>query len=184
MTQYYLNYRVSTDGGRDWSAVARAGLSDLHVLLVQNNVIYAFDTILGGVIVSTDGGHNFAEGSAPSGPTVLDMAVDPKDARYVLASTPQAIFASSDQGMTWSQLAVAAESRLTWVGEGLFRADADGRVLRSVDRGRSWAQVGTLPGTPGKLVETAAGELYAALIDGRITTSTDGGRQWSVLFSP
>jgi len=180
----FLGLLVSTDGGRDWSALARAGFSDLHVLLVQDRTIYAFDTVLGGVVVSTDGGHTFAEGSAPAGPTVLDMAVDPKDARYVLASTPQAIFASSDQGMSWRQLAIAAESRLTWMPAGLFRADADGNVLRSSDRGRSWTQVGKLAGAPGKLVETAAGALYAALDDGRIATSLDGGRQWSNLFSP
>ena len=180
----FLGLLVSSDGGREWSALARAGFSDLHVLLVQNGTIYGFDTVLGGVVVSTDGGHTFAERSAPSGPTVLDMAVDPKDANYILASTPQAIFASSDQGTTWRQLTAATEARLTWMPAGLFRADAGGRVLRSADRGASWTQVGTLPGTPGKLVETASGELYAALIDGRIATSSDGGRQWSILFSP
>jgi hypothetical protein len=180
----FLGLLVSHDGGHHWSALARAGFSDLHVLLVQRGTIYGFDTVLGGVVVSTDGGHNFAERSAPSGPTVLDMAVDPKNARYVLASTPQAIFASSDQGTSWRQLGTAAEARLTWTPAGLFRADADGGVLRSLDRGRNWTQVGKLPGTPGKLLETATGELYAALVDGRIATSMDGGRQWSVLFSP
>lgn len=180
----FLGLLVSRDGGRDWSALARAGFSDMHVLLVQDNTIYAFDTVLGGVVVSTDGGHNFAERSAPEGPTVLDLAVNPQDPRYVLASTPQAIFASSDQGTSWRRLAVTTESRLTWTSSGLFRADADGEILRSVDRGRAWKQVGKLTGTPGKLVETAAGELYAALDDGRITTSSDGGRSWSVLFSP
>lgn len=180
----FLGLLVSHDDGQHWSALARAGFSDMHVLLVQDSTIYAFDTVLGGVVVSTDGGHNFAERSAPEGPTVLDMAVDPRDPRYILASTPQAIFASSDQGTHWRRLALTTESRLTWNSTGLFRADADGEVLRSVDRGRNWTPVGKLTGTPGKLVETAPGELYAALDDGRITTSSDDGRTWSVLFSP
>ncbi len=180
----FLGVLQSHDVGRDWSGVARAGFSDLHVLLVQNGTIYGFDTVLGGVVVSTDGGRTFAERSAPAGPTVLDMAVDPKDARYILASTPQSIFASSDQGTRWRRLAAATESRLTWTPGGLFRADADGRVLRSTDRGGGWKQVGRLAGTPGKLLESAAGELYAALNDGRILTSVDGGGRWSVLFSP
>jgi len=180
----FLGVLESHDGGRDWSGLSRAGFSDLHVMLVQNGTIYGFDTVLGGVVVSTDGGRTFVEGSAPSGPTILDMAVDPKDGRYVLASTLEAIFASSDQGTTWRRLAAAGESRLTWTPAGLFRADADGGVLRSADRGRSWTQVGRLAGTPGKLVETAAGELYAALDDGRVATSSDGGREWHVVFSP
>lgn len=180
----FLGLLESRDGGRSWKGIARTGFSDLHVLLVAGASVYAFDTTLGGVVVSSDGGRTFAERTAPEGPTVIDMAVDPGDGRYILASTPAAIFASSDQGNSWHRLARATEARLSWSSAGLFRADSDGAVRRSEDRGRNWAAVGKLPGSPGKLVQAGGGELYAALNDARILRSTDGGREWKPVFSP
>lgn len=179
----FLGLLESRDGGQSWKGIARAGFSDLHVLLVQSGIVYAFDTILGGVVVSRDGGHNFVEETAPEGPTVLDMAVDPRDGRYILASTPQALFASTDDGASWHRLVAASEARLTWTAVGLFRADADGTVMRSPDRGVHWSAVGKLPGTPGKLI-ASGGELYAALDNARIYTSGDGGAAWKLLFKP
>lgn len=180
----FLGLIESTNGGRSWTAISRAGFSDLHVLLVVNGTIYGYDTVLGGVVVSTDRGRTFAERSAPGGAVVVDMAVDPHAPRYLLASTPMAIFRSDNQGRSWHETQPAVESRMAWTPNGLFRADADGTVLTSSDRGLTWRRVGRLPRAPGKLVELPGGTLYAALIDGSIVASRDGGRMWKTLFAP
>ncbi len=180
----FLGLIESTDGGRSWTAISRAGFSDLHVLLVVNGKVYGFDTVLGGVVVSADRGRTFAERSAPQGPVVIDMAVDPHASRYLLASTPTAIFRSSDQGNRWHETQAADAAHLAWTANGLFRADADGTFSTSSDRGLTWRRVGRLPRPPGKLVELPGGTLYAALIDGSVLASRNGGRTWSTLFAP
>jgi photosystem II stability/assembly factor-like uncharacterized protein len=180
----FLGLIESTDGGHSWTAVSRAGFSDLHVLLVVDASVYGYDTVLGGVVVSRNDGRTFAERSAPQDAVVVDMAVDPHAPRYLLASTPTAIFRSSDQGGSWHKLQAADESRLAWTSNGLFRADADGTVSMSSDRGLTWRRAGRLPGPPGKLVELPGGTLYAALDNGSVLTSHSGGRTWSTLFAP
>jgi hypothetical protein len=181
----FLGVIQSLDDGRDWTAIARAGFSDLHVLVVSGSTIYGFDTVLGAVVASDDGGRSFAERFAPSGEAlVLDLAIDPRDSRHLLASTESAIFSSPDGGTSWRRISSGAESRLAWMAPGLYRADADRSVRTSSDGGMSWQRVGELPRAPGKLVEMPDGTLYAALIDGSIVTSRDGGRSWKTLFAP
>lgn len=179
----FLGVIRSSDAGRHWKAVSRVGLSDLHVMNMTHRTIYAFDPVLNGVIVSTDRGATFAERSSPGGP-VLDLAVDQRDANYLLASTPQGISRSTDQGRSWRALQSAASSRLAWTPKGLTRADADGSVKSSADRGVTWKETGRLAGTPAKLLGLADGTLYAALNDGTITVSRDGGRSWKTLLRP
>jgi photosystem II stability/assembly factor-like uncharacterized protein len=155
------------------------------VLAVAGSAIYGFDTVLGGIVASSDGGLSFDERFAPPGEAlVLDLAIDPHEHRHLLASTQSAIFSSPDGGNTWRRLSSGAESRLAWMTPGLYRADADRSVQTSTDGGISWQRVGELPRPPGKLVEMPDGTLYAALTDGSIVTSRDGGRSWKSLFVP
>lgn len=180
----FLGVIESRDDGASWTAIARVGFSDLHVLVVSGSTVYGYDTVLGGVVASYDAGRTFSERSAPSEAVVLDLAVDPHADRHLLASSESAIFSSPDGGNSWRALTNAAASRLAWTSRGLYRADADRSVLTSSDGGKTWRRVGELPGTPGKLVETAEGTLYAGLTDGSIVTSGDGGSSWKVLFAP
>jgi photosystem II stability/assembly factor-like uncharacterized protein len=172
----------SSDDGRSWSAVSRVGLSDLHVIKPQPGALVAFDTTLGATIVSRDGGKTWSERQTPAS-AVLDIAVDPSDPRYLIASTGKELSRSTDQGNTWKALGPAGRAELAWGGKGLFRADHDGTVLTSKDRGRSWSRVGKLDGSPGKLVETSDGNLYVALDDGSIQRSENGGREWKTVFA-
>jgi hypothetical protein len=180
----FLGVLESLDSGRDWTATARVGFSDLHVLVVSGSTVYGFDTLLGGVVASYDSGRTFVERSAPPGAFVLDMAIDPHANRRLIASTESAIFSSPDGGSTWRRISSGVGSHLAWAAGGLYRADADQSVQISSDGGVSWRPVGKLPRTPGKLVEVADGTLYAALVDGSIVTSRDAGRSWKALFAP
>lgn len=179
----FLGVLRSRDGGREWTAIARVGFSDLHVLVTSGSTVYGFDTVLGAVVASYDAGRNFAERSGPPGEFVVDLAIDPHANQHLLASTNSALFSSTDGGTSWRQTASAAGARLAWNSGGLYRADADRSVQASSDGGASWQRVGGLPGTPGKLLETADGTLYAALTEGSIVASRDGGRTWRTLYA-
>jgi photosystem II stability/assembly factor-like uncharacterized protein len=171
----------SSDDGRSWTAVSRVGLSDLHVIESHAGTLVAYDTTLGATIVSRDGGKAWSELSTPA-PTVIDIAVDPSDPTYLIASTGKELSRSTNQGRGWKSLGRAAQAELAWGSKGLFRADHDGTVLTSNDRGSSWSRVGKLDRSPGKLTETSDGMLYAALDDGSIQRSEDGGRDWKTVF--
>jgi hypothetical protein len=178
-----LGLMQSSDGGASWKAVSRVGLSDLHVIKPQGGLVFAYDTVLGAAIVSSDSGKTFAERDAPAEP-VTDLASDPQDPNYLLAASVNSLAVSTDQARSWKTLGPADQPQLAWGAHGLFRADAGGIVSTSKDRGRSWKQVGRLEGNPGKLVETPDGKLYVALDSGIVQISTDGGRNWKRLFKP
>ena len=180
----FLGVLESSDNGRNWTAIARVGFSDLNVLVVSGSTVYGFDTLLGGVVASYDSGRTYVERASPPGAFVLDLAIDPHANHHLIASTESAIFSSPDGGSTWRRISSGEESRLAWGTAGLYRADADQSLLTSSDGGMSWRLVGKLPRAPGKLVEMADGRLYAALTDGSIVTSRDAGRSWKALFAP
>jgi hypothetical protein len=180
----FLGLIASDDDGRTWDTISRSGLSDLHVLLVAGKRVVAYDTTLGGVIVSTDGGKTFTENGSPRG-LVLDMAADPKDPRSLLAATADSLYTSPDEGKTWMKGGAANQAKLSWTPKRLVRAvGGGGQVATSADGGKTWTPVGKLPRTPGKLAEGADGTLYAALDNGTIMSSSDGGKTWKVVYTP
>jgi photosystem II stability/assembly factor-like uncharacterized protein len=176
-----LGLMESSDDGQSWTAISRVGLSDLHVIKPDGGTLVAYDTTLGATIVSADGGKTWAERSTPAG-AVLDVAIDPADPTYLVASTGKLLSRSANQGRSWKRLGPAPRAELAWGRSGFFRADGDGSVRKSGDRGRSWTRVGKLDGPPGKLVQTGNGTLYAALDNGSIQRSQDGGRSWKTVF--
>jgi hypothetical protein len=180
----FLGLIRSGDGGKTWDTVSRSGLSDLHVLVVGGPGIVAYDTTLGGTIVSKDDGKNWTELSTPPA-LVLDLAIDPKDPKHLLAGTNDSLFASTDDGANWKKIGKADAARLSWTERhGLLRAVRGGQVSSSTDGGATWKPVGNVPGNPGKLVEAADGTLYLALEDGTIFTSSDGGTTWRSVSTP
>ena len=180
----FLGFMTSEDAGRSWKVESRLGLADLHVLHSVHNRIYAFDAVVGALLISEDEGKNWTEHPTPR-ELIGDFVVDPDDPDYVLAASDDTLFRSEDGGDSWRPLAQAERIRLLWPDAGtLLMTDSSGRVQRSEDRGERWQEVGRIDGDPWRLAADEKGGFFAALSDGTIVHSQDRGGQWSQVFRP
>ena len=178
----FLGVLRSEDGGRTWTVLSRLGEADLHRMAERHGKLYAFDAVLGAVLVSGDGGRTFEEKVAPPEPMV-ELEVDPSDPRRLLLASEGTIFRSVDGGESWRPLLRDDGARLAWPApEALYRAERSGGVSVSGDGGDSWRPVGRLPGEPARLKAVDTGHLYVALATGAIFGSGDGGRSWKPVF--
>lgn len=178
----FLGFMRSNDGGRTWTVVSRLGTADLHVIRQVGTTLYAWDAVLGAVLITADGGRTWAERFTPK-ELVLDMVVDPRDPDYILISTENEVYRSTDQGKGWRPSGRVERARFAWVDSGeLFRATKDGTWWRSSDRGTKWERVGELPGEPWKIRAVDARTIHVALANGSIATTADGGRTWKLSF--
>ena len=178
----YLGIMRSTDGGKRWNVVTRLGTADIHVIRRNGPTLYLWDAVLGAVLVSDDGLRTFKERFTPR-QLVLDMVVDPEDPDYLLISTEEELFRSTDQGERWRPSGQVRAARLAWAPTGeLFRALGDGTFEQSTDRGQTWKTVGELPGEPWKIDLEDARTMWVALADGSIAETKDGGKSWDLLF--
>jgi photosystem II stability/assembly factor-like uncharacterized protein len=67
----------------------------------------------------------------------------------------------------------------------VLRAEKDGTISTSDDRGTTWTKASTVPGEPYKFETTDDPQhLYLALSDGAILETTDGGKTWKDRFRP
>jgi len=173
----------SRDAGRRWTPVSLSGEADFHLLRASGRRVYGADSSTGRLLASSDEGRSWSERKPPG--DLVDLAVDPRDGRRLVASNQSGLVASGDEGRTWKPLGRAPVGLLSWVASGsLFHVDAYGRVQASTDDGRTWrprASIGTQPA-----VFSAADErsLYAALPDGTIRASTDGAKTWTTRSRP
>lgn len=178
----FLGVMRSEDGGRTWSPVARLGEADLHRMVMKQGKLYAFDAVLGAVLVSGDGGKTFEERIAPPEPMV-ELEIDPGDARHMLLASEGTTFRSEDGGDKWRPLARAPGTRYAWPApDALFRADAAGTVAVSADGADSWRPVGRVEGEPARLKALDAKHLYVALKSGAILESLDGAKSWKPVY--
>ena len=180
----FLGFLRTDDGGKTWQSLSRMGEADLHKIIPIHDKLYAYDAVLGGVLISDDGGRTFAERFTPKG-LVIDFVVDPEDENYLLAATEDQLFRSEDQGRRWRGVEAAEGIRLTWPQrDTLLRADKDGTVRRSTDRGASFRPIGRVPGEPYKFETVDARHHYLALSDGTIMETRDAGVTWTAAFKP
>jgi len=179
----YLGFMRSDDAGKSWRVLSRLGEADLHKIVRIHDRLYAFDAVLGAILISSDGGRTFTERFTPRG-LVIDFVVDPKDPKYLLAATEDQLYRSEDEAQSWRGVAAGEGIRLTWAGGTLLRADEDGTVLASTDRGQSFTPVGKVPGEPYKFKSIDAQRHYLALSDGTIVETKDAGRTWKTTFAP
>ena len=133
-------------------------------------------------MVSADAGRSWRAGEPPA--QITSLAIDPTDARRVVASGTKSLFASEDAGRSWKTIQGEA-GLLTWPGpDALYVMALDGQVRRSADDGRSWGTTGRVSGEPAAFESAGVDELYVALHDGTIMRSTDRGRTWSIRSRP
>lgn len=178
----FLGILRSADDGRTWRVVDRLGTADLHIVRRVGDTIFAWDAVLGAVLVSDLEFKKIAERFTPRS-LVLDMVVDPADDERILISTETEMYRSTDQGRSWRPLAPERAARLTWVPSGeLFRGTQEGSWQRSTDGGSTWKDVGKIPGEPWKIDSQSATEHDVALANGSIARTEDGGRTWSIVF--
>ena len=180
----YLGLIASADGGRSWRSVSKLGESDFHKIVARHGRLYAFDAVLGAMLISSDGGRSFVERFTPPG-LIIDFEVDPGDADHLLAATDARLVRSTDGGKRWRPIDTGEGFRLAWpAADALYRAEKDGTVSRSRDGGERWERVGKVPGEPYKFKALGPERLDLALSDGTIVATQDGGRHWKETFRP
>lgn len=180
----YLGFMRSTDAGRTWSIVSRLGEADLHQIRRLHGRIYAFDAVLGAILVSTDDGKTWEERFTPR-ELILDFVVDPGDPDHILASTEETLYRSTDGGNGWRPAMQASAARLDWPEEDtVMRADKDGTFLLSTNGGESFQRRGRMEGEPYKVVARGPERAFVALSDGTILETTDGGRSFETRYRP
>jgi photosystem II stability/assembly factor-like uncharacterized protein len=180
----FLGVMRSEDAGRTWTVIARLGEADLHRMVLEAGKLYAFDAVLGAVLVSSDGGRTFEQHIAPPEPMV-ELEIDPGDASRMLLASEQTTFRSEDGGDRWRPLARSPGTRYAWPAEdALYRAEGNGAISVSADGGDSWKAVGRIKGEPARLKALDVGHLYVALKTGAILESRDGARSWRPVYQP
>ena len=180
----FLGLIASDDDGRTWHAVSRLGDADLHKIVLKHDRLYAFDAVLGAMVISPDGGKTFEEQFTPRG-LIIDFDVDPDDPKHIFAANDSTLFRSENGGKSWRATVQGEGIRLDWpAADAFYRAEKDGTVQRSSDGGGSWERVGKVPGEPYKFAATGPEELYLALSDGTVMQTKNGGKKWTEAFRP
>jgi len=180
----FLGFIESDDGGRRWRVISRLGSADLHKIVLRHDRMYAFDAVLGALLISTDGGRNFTERFTPP-ELIIDFEVDPTGPERIVASTQRRVFRTTDGGKRWRPIQSGDGTRLAWPApDALYRADADGTIAVSTSAGDTFTPVGRVRGEPYKFKAVNRDHLYLALSDGTILETRDGGKSWKEAFRP
>jgi hypothetical protein len=180
----FLGFIESDDGGKSWKAVSRLADADLHKIVLIHDRMYAFDAVLGAMLISTDGGKTFTERFTPP-ELIIDFEVDPSNPDRILASSQRRLYRTTDGGKRWRPIQGGDGIRLAWPApDTLYRAQVDGTIDVSKTAGDSFTTVGKVPGEPYKFKVVGPDHLYLALSDGSILETTDGGKGWKDVFRP
>ena len=172
----------STDGGLSWDPVSLLGEADFHVLRASGRRVLGVNLVVGGLLVSADGGETWRRQTPPE--PLFDAVFDPEDPRRLLAAGEGGVYASRDAGAHWSRVSRAAAGLLARpAGDRLFLLDGSGELQLPRDAGRSFRPVGTVGRQPAALAAHGP-DLYAATHDNRILVSGDGGRRWETRVVP
>ncbi|NEK87369.1 exo-alpha-sialidase [Blastococcus saxobsidens] len=170
----------STDGGKSWTPLSRAGESDFHALTaLPGGGALGYD----GSLRRTADGSGWEPLETPAEPHTLSAALDGP----VLATTGAGLLRSTDAGTTWAPVDGAPLLQVvTWSGDGTAAVGItpDGSVWTSTDAAVSWVQRGQLDAAPEAVAATTAdGDLRILVVtDDGLLESTDGGASFTTLL--
>ncbi len=179
----HLGLIRSTDRGRNWDPVSLLGKADFHVLRAQGKTVYGYDSRSERLLVSTDAGRGWTTLVPPE--ALIDLAIDPKNPRHLLASGGAVLYESLDGGRTWNAIASGIAGHLAWPTSGrVFLADLAGSFLTAPRASGPWRARGALGSPAAALLAVDEQTLFAALHDGTIVRSGNGGATWKVRATP
>lgn len=167
----------STDGAETWDAVSLLGEADLHAIEPVGDRIYAFDSVSGSLLTTTDRTSWTTISTQP----IYDLAADPADPDTVYATTDRGLLVRSTQGQEPRPVAGAPIlTAIDWQPDGpLIGVGADGTVMTSTDAVQ-WQEAGQLDG-PAEALDAVDGRWHAATESG-VYESTDDGLSWRTLI--
>ncbi len=182
----FLGLIESRDAGRSWDPVSLLGKVDFHVLEASGQRIYGygsdFETRAPRFLTSVDGGRRWRSLDAPE--PFISLAIDPRDARKLVASGERRVHRSRDGGRSWTAVDARSAGLLAWNAAGAFLADGKGRVWSSDSASGPWRRAGSIGGQPAAFDNGRGRDLLAALHDGTIKQSTDSAASWSIRSAP
>ncbi|SCL56164.1 F510_1955 family glycosylhydrolase [Micromonospora chersina] len=174
----HLGLIESRDAGESWQPLSLAGRADFHVLRTSGAITYGVDSTSGTLMASSDR----TTWDSRSRIDAYDLAIDPKRADTVLATTERGVQRSTDGGRTWQPSGGPPAILLHWQdAERLYALGVDGRILLSSDGGGTWSPTGgTAPEAP--VAFTVHGDrLFVATRSGDVRSSSDSGTNWQTL---
>ena len=170
-----LGLMSSVDDGVTWQSVSLSGEVDFHRLVAADNVVVGLSAHDRTLLRSEDGGQTWLNLSSPP---LYDLAVDPTNAKVVVATTTDGLVHSADAGQTFTPIASPALlAFLAWTDSGLYSASVDGQVFFSTDEGTTWKVRGEIKGQPQSFAADAS--TVISLVGDSIVESLDGGLSFS-----
>ena len=180
----------STNRGEDWILVSSDDYASLSYI---NEMMYSFSP--NGVKLSTDDGLSWdLISSGPPTSIINDLAIFENDKKYLLVSTDQGVYSSSDSAVTWERIdnklfknasCVAfdpSNHNTIYVGLGaLYSTDLG--FYKSNDFGQSWEEISPQKNLPVTAIAIHPAEPNIIYIGspGGIWRSQYGGSSWELL---
>lgn len=167
----------STDGAETWDTVSLLGDADLHAIEPAGDRIYAYDSVSGSLLATTDRKTWTTISTQP----LYDLAADPTNPKTIYATTDRGVLVQSTNDQEPQPVPGAPTlTAIDWQPDGpLVGIAADGTVMSSSDA-IQWQKAGQIDG-PAQALDAVDGRWHAATESG-VYESTDDGQTWQTLI--
>lgn len=171
---------VRSDGGEEWNAVSLRDEADFHdiatVEVGGELWIYGYDSTVGSIRVSDDGGQNWEDGARID---LRDMAVRGREPHVALAATADGLMPRSFQEVPGAPALVLIDSAESQ-SHRFFGVDTGGAVWSLPMGTEQWTRTGTIaqPLQAFAFVSIDDREILVAVSDRRVIASNDAGAHW------